>query len=174
MTLVTRTSILSGDAGAASTLDRMRGLVNASLSVPLVVETATGIVSSIPSRDYFGMAQAVRAWLARNFKFVPDPVGLELLRDPEYQLREWMTRGQIIGDCDDAAILGAALGKAVGINAKFVAVGFRDPGPLVHVYAVLTGPVGRAIGSAGAGVDLDVTRPLGARAKIVRAIQRQV
>jgi transglutaminase-like putative cysteine protease len=142
--------------------------------VPLVVETANGIVSMVASRDYYAMALAIREWLTRNFKFVPDPVGGELLRDPEYQLREYLARGQITGDCDDAAVLGAALGKAVGIRAKFVAVGFRNPGPLAHVFAVLTGPVGRAIGSGGIGVDLDVTKPVGSQARIRRAIQRNV
>lgn len=174
MTTVFRTTIGFGDYGATDTLAHMRRLVNDALAKPFVNEYATGIVSTVPSRDYLRMALAIRHWLDRNFKFVPDPVGVELLRDPERQLLEFRNTGRIIGDCDDAAVLGAALGKSVGIRAKFVAVGFRTPGPLAHVYTVLTGPVGRAIGLNGAGVDLDVTRPRGAALPIARRIERAV
>lgn len=174
MTNVTRSIISSGDYGSRQTLDRMAALVNASLSVPLVIETANGIAATVPPRDYYAIAQAIRAWLTRRFRFVRDPVGVELLRDPEYQLRQWMTNGYITGDCDDAAILGAALGKAVGIGGKFVAVGFRPGGPLVHVFTVLTGRASGGIGSLGSGVDLDVTRPVGSRARVARTIERTV
>lgn len=174
MPLVTRSVVGFGDYGSAQTLERMRDLVRQSLSVPLVVETANGIAAMVPPRDYLGIARAIRAWLSRYFRFVRDPVGVELLRDPEYQLRQWMTYGYITGDCDDAAILGAALGKAVGIGARFVAVGFREGGPLTHVFAVLTGGADGGIGSLGPGVELDITRPQQARAKIVRKVERTV
>lgn len=174
MTTISRTVIGFGDYGAGQTLDRMVSLVNQSLSVPLVVETANGIAASVPPRDYLAISKAIRAWLARNFRFVRDPIGVELLRDPEYQLRQWMTNGFIAGDCDDAAILGAALAKANGIGARFVAVGFRRNGPLVHVYTLLTGRGDGGMGSLGPGVDLDVTRPSGARATVARRIERKV
>lgn len=169
MVSVSRTTIDSGDYGSVITLNRMKELVNDALMVPAVVERATGIVSMVPSRDYVSMAGAVRAWLARSFKFVPDPVGVELLRDPEYQLRELDTRGMVLGDCDDAAILGAAMAKAVGIRASFVAVGFTPGGPLRHVFTVLTGPAAGAI-NWRTPVSLDVTRPPGARAQIMRRV----
>jgi Transglutaminase-like superfamily len=172
--MVSRGVVGFGDYGSAQTLDRMRELVNRSLSVPLVVETANGIAALSPPRDYLSIARAIRAWMARNFRFVRDPVGVELLRDPDYQLRQYMTYGYITGDCDDAAILGAALGKAVGIGARFVAVGFREAGPLTHVFAVLTGGKDGGIGSLGPGVELDVTRPQQARAKILRSVMRTV
>lgn len=174
MTLISRSTIGFGDYGSAQTLDRMRELVNRSLSVPLVVETANGIAASRPPRDYLGIALAIRHWLASNFRFVRDPVGVELLRDPEYQLRQWMTYGYITGDCDDVAVLGAALGKAVGIGARFVAVGFQPNRPLVHVFAVLTGRGDGGMGSLGRGVELDVTRPPGTTAKPIRKVERTV
>lgn len=164
----------SGDYGAAQTLDRMASLANRALTVPLVVETANGIAATVAARDYAGIAQNIRAWLQRHFRFVRDPLGVELLRDPEYQLRQWMAQGFITGDCDDVAVLGAALGKAVGIGARFVAVGFTPGGPLLHVYTVLTGRVDGGIGSLGAGVNLDVTRPAQTRARVARRIVRRV
>jgi len=174
MPIVSRETVGFGDYGSVQTLDRMRELVNRSLSVPLVVETANGIAASYAPRDYVSIARGIRAWLAQHFRFVRDPVGVELLRDPEYQLRQWMTHGYITGDCDDAAILGAALAKAVGIGARFVAVGFKQGGPLVHVFTVLTGRADGGMGSLGKGVELDVTRPRGVRATIVRKVERTV
>jgi hypothetical protein len=122
-------------------------------------------VQLVGAREYLVMAQTIRAWLSGNFRFVPDPVGVELLRAPAVQLHTWEQRGLITGDCDDAAILGAALGKAVGIRAAFVAVGFSMSGPLSHVYTVLTGPPKRPI-----SVDLDVTKPVRTTAVVRRHV----
>lgn len=163
-----------GDYGAGQTLTRMTDLANRALRVPLVVETANGIAATVPPRDYLATAQAIRAWLQRHFRFVRDPLGVELIRTPEYQLRQWMTAGFITGDCDDVAVLGAALGKAVGIGARFVAVGFQPRGPLVHVFTILTGRRDGGIGSLGPGVDLDVTRPAQTQATFQRGVERPV
>ncbi len=56
-------------------------------------------------------------------------------------------------DCDDAAILAAGLGKAVGLLARFVLVGFRSSrAPFSHVWTELRSPTG------GPWVEMDVTR----------------
>lgn len=174
MTSVTRSVIGFGDFGSVQTLQRMRELVNASLSVPMVVEAANGIAATVPPRDYLAIARAIRAWLARNFHFVRDPIGVELVRDPQYQLMQFYNNGYITGDCDDAAVLGAALGKANGIGARFVAVGFQPGGPLLHVYTVLTGRRDGGMGSLASGVDLDVTRPALTTARIARKVEQTV
>jgi transglutaminase-like putative cysteine protease len=174
MPVVTRATIAFGDYGSQQTLQRMRDLVNSSLSVPLVVETANGIAAMVAPRDYLGIAQAIRGWMQRNFHFVRDPVGVELLRDPVYLLQQWQQTGRIFGDCDDAAVLGAALGKANGIGARFVAVGFQAGGPLLHVFTVLTGKRDSGMGSLGAGVDLDITRPALTTARIQRKVELSV
>lgn len=168
MTVVTRDTIAFGDYGSGQTLQKMRSLVNGSLSVPLVVETANSIAATVPARDYLAIAQAIRSWMQRNFRFVRDPVGVELVRDPVYQLTQWQNNGYISGDCDDAAVLGAALGKANGIGARFIAVGFAPGGPLLHVFTILTGRRDGGMGSLGPGVDLDVTRPSVTNARIAR------
>lgn len=174
MPIVTREQIAFGDYGSSQTLHRMRDLVNRSLSVPLVVETANGIAALVAPRDYLGIAQAIRGWLTQHFRFVRDPVGVELVRDPVYMLRQWQANGYITGDCDDAAVLGAALGKADGIGARFVAVGFQPGGPLLHVFTILTGRRDSGMGSLGPGVDLDVTRPAVTSARIARKVELTV
>jgi len=63
-------------------------------------------------------------------------------------------RGVAQVDCDDVAMLGAALGKAVGLRARFVAVAFGPRGaPYRHVWAEL-GPRTNNV-----WLDMDTTRP---------------
>lgn len=166
---VRESSISGGDFGSLTTLERMRSLSNMAIKMPIVVETAHSIVAGIPPRDYYGMAVAIRNWLASVFHFIPDPVGVELLRAPDYQLRQYQTQMRITGDCDDAAVLGAALGKAVGIPAQFVAIGFKPSGPLSHVYAQLT-----PLAKVPTVVSLDVTKPYGIHVRVFRTVKRTV
>ncbi len=122
------------------TLQRMRRLVNVSLADPLVIETARGIVegAGLQGRDETGKYLAIRDWLDEHLSFLPDPLGVELLSTPRYMLTRIRQAQYVSGDCDDAAILGAALGKAVGLRAKFRALGFVSPRrPFQHVYTLL-------------------------------------
>ncbi len=141
-----------GFRGSVATIDRMRSIVRASLRQELVIRTATRIVMFQPSRDQEAHAQAIREYLTRVFHFVPDPKGVETLRTPLYQLREIEGMGAVGGDCDDAAILGAALGMAVGIRAFFRIVKFRPGADYAHVFTILTP-------RAAPVIDLDVTKP---------------
>lgn len=163
-TTVTRQDIGWGDGASIATLHKMRSMVNNAIMLPIVVETAHSIVRGQRARDYHNMALAVRYWLAQNFRFVSDPVGVELVRTPDYLLRQFHTYGYMSGDCDDVAVLGAALGKAVGIPAKFVAIGFKIGGSLAHVFTLLL-PRSAPI------VSLDVTKPAGVVAQVRRRLE---
>lgn len=132
--------IFGGDLGAMQTLGRMRRLVNQSLADPLVIETARSIVENagLQGRDELGKYLAIRDWMEEHLAFMPDPLGVELLSTPRYMLDRIRRTQFVSGDCDDAAILGAALGKAVGLRAKFRALGFVSPRrPFQHVYTLL-------------------------------------
>lgn len=112
---------------------------------------AQTVISSCPTHEWGCQVRALRSFLGRVWTFVRDPVGIELVRRPERLLDLWRLKGHIPGDCDDAAVLGAALGKSVGFPARFVVLGFYGPRmPFSHVYAELQAPDG--------WVDLDVTR----------------
>lgn len=140
MTTALRQAIFGGDLGSLQTLQRMKRIVNESLSDPLVIETARGIVehAGILGRDEAGKYMAIREWMADHLAFMPDPVGVELLSTPHYMLARIRAAEFVSGDCDDAAILGAALGKAVGLRAKFRALGFSSRSrPFQHVYTLL-------------------------------------
>lgn len=152
-----------GDNGTRATLKAMRAVVRAALARPLVIETAHRIARGLPARDMRARALAVRSWLAAHFHFERDPSGVELLRTPEYQLRQLARDGVITGDCDDAAILGAALYAALGGRAALRAVSFRPRSPFTHVYAILTPQ------SKHASVSLDVTKPRGVNPAVHRS-----
>lgn len=136
-TRVERYRIAPGDRGVRQTVKYMRRLVVRSLSEPLPVETAALIITPYCTTCSAEVALAIRGFLETYFVFVPDPVGHELLRAPTHLLEQIEKVGHASGDCDDVAILGASLGMAVGLPARFVILGFDPHGPFSHVYTEL-------------------------------------
>ena len=159
MSRITTHSIAWGDRGVYQTLDLMASLVDRSLDDPDVINFARSLAVSAGTRRQYQQALAVNAFLSRVWRFVDDPYDRDTLRDPLTLLREYTATGRVAGDCDEAAILGAALGRAIGLGAEFVVLGFAsddEPGPgrFQHVFAVLLTDDDRQI-------SLDVTRPAG-------------
>ncbi len=145
--------ILTGDIGTAQTVAKMRQLVNASLTDPIVVQTARNLAVQFYPRDFDSQARGIKSFLTEHFQFVNDPRGVELLVPPRAMLDTISKRYVVTGDCDEAAILSAALGKAIGLQARFALLGFHGrTGAYAHVYTILRG--------ASGWVPLDVTRPL--------------
>jgi hypothetical protein len=152
MTGMTVGTIMYGTLGSMQTLQKMRAVINQSLTDPLVIETARKLVAAVPARDYDAQARAVRDFLVEHFQFVRDPRGVEMLATPRYLLTQVARRYMVQGDCDDAAILGGALAKAIGLRVKLIALGFfRKDAPLSHVYAIIYGR---------RWLSLDTTRPV--------------
>jgi len=132
-----------GDIGSYRTINIMKKIVNESLSDPLIVYTAQNIVSGCPGKDSFCHADRILNWIKLNTRFIRDPVGydgipLDLIHTPKVMI-ERIKDGQTIQiDCDDFSILAASLGKAVGLPAKFVILGFMEKNaPFTHVYTIL-------------------------------------
>lgn len=72
-------------------------------------------------------AQAIADWIRRNFTYLQEAPGVELLQGP------YTTLYAKVVDCDDAAILHTALARAAGLRTFFVGVGEkRNPKNLVH------------------------------------------
>jgi transglutaminase-like putative cysteine protease len=124
-----------GNAGARATVRRMRQLVRDAEADPWTVHAAYRIVED--TRDPEGMHRLIRAFLAGYVEHYPDPVGHELIRAPRTMLQRIQSQGWAEGDCDDVATLGAALGKALGLPARFVLLSFSPRGPFSHVYTEL-------------------------------------
>lgn len=135
---------------------------------PYVVTFARALVKSPAA--YAISTQANAARVIRNFvwsvwRFVDDPVNRELLRTPYNMLMEYDACGYVMGDCDEAAMLGAALGASVGIQPTLTVMEFADnSGQYSHIYASL-------LPTDGAPVSLDITRP--PRGTPVPAVVRQ-
>lgn len=153
------TWIVAGDEGARQTLRLMQRIVREALRDPVVLERAAQVVSGVPPHDQEGELRAIRRFLVQNVRYLNDPEGFELLRQPDYQLDRIAAGGKAEGDCDDVAILAATLAIATGRPARFVAVGFGGPtDPFSHVWAeALVG---------GSWRELDTTRPIGQTALV--------
>jgi Transglutaminase-like superfamily len=76
-------------------------------------------------------ARALRAWVQDNIYYIPDPDGLESVRFPLQTLQ----RGA--GDCDDMALLLAALASSVGFKTRFSAWRMNAEPIPTHVSAQL-------------------------------------
>lgn len=142
-------TIGSGNAGVYDTLGRMRQLVRQQVALPIVRLTAAGIVRGT-ERDWLAQARALRQYVFNTTEFLRDPRGTELLQAPDYLLATIRTQGIVPVDCDDVAMLAAALGMSIGLRARFVTIGQRQ---LEHVFAELGAPDKRG------WLNVDLTRP---------------
>lgn len=132
----------------------MRAMVYREFMNPLVRLTASEIVGGISGQDGLEQAHAIREYLENHTEFLRDPDGVEMLHGPVWQLQQIRQNGVVRVDCDDVAMLSAALGKAVGLRARFVVVGFGNPkAPYRHVWAELSPR------NPPAWIDMDITRP---------------
>ena len=79
---------------------------------------------------------ALFARLRSHFRYLPDPVGAELIKAPWVQVSEIGQRGYTVGDCDDAASLSYTMLHMAGIPAK-LAVGWYGEADPRHIWAVI-------------------------------------
>jgi len=133
----------------------MGALVKREAVIPAIRHVAAQCVEMAGNEHSVRLVEAIRAWVARHFRFMRDPADRELLHSPDAQMRQLAANGYIVGDCDDAAILAAAIGLACGCRTRLVAVGFLDKrAPFSHVWAEVSPPTGLG----GEWVECDVTR----------------
>lgn len=117
--------ISDGPAGAVQTIASMRQLVMEATRDPAqqIRDTALQIIGTA---GYVGQVRAIQSWVQQHIRYVRDPPSIELVQTPQKTL-QWAA-----GDCDDQAVLVAALLDSVGHPTQFYAVGFRG-GPLEHI-----------------------------------------
>jgi len=76
----------------------------------------------------------VDEWLRYNWRVVPDPPDVEYIRTPHFQLRLAAENGFLIGDCDEAATLAAALLAALSWPCTLVAIRLHGDSEFSHVF----------------------------------------
>ncbi len=133
-TRVSRGPLPSGHAGTRVTLELMRELARRGSTDPEVRELALAIVARVPAHQPAAELDALFRYVRDRIRFTNDPVGVELLQDPRTTLRLGA------GDCDDRAVLLAALMLSIGICAdlRFRVIGVDPlrPREFSHVYLV--------------------------------------
>lgn len=133
---VTRGRFPPGDQGTRMTLDQMRKLALEGAQQFGVRHTALRILESAGAAGHDPRAelQALYQFVRDRITFRADIAGVETLQSPRYTLTARA------GDCDDKAVLLAALARAVGIPAELafrvVALNRATPGAFSHVYVV--------------------------------------
>lgn len=90
------------------------------------------------TRDAASVARAVRDYVGRAVQYAPDPAGFEHIMPPTEHMKCLKQQPVIIGDCDDAASLSAAIAGALGIPSVIQARSFWYPNtPFQHVVTIL-------------------------------------
>lgn len=116
----------------------MQELSRRAALVPSVRQTAAAIAQGVPYDRGNVHAELIRRWIEPRVYFLADPTYAEALHAPEWSLRQILHRGTVGLDCDDVAMLAAALGLSIGLRARFVVVGFNSPqAPFRHVWTDL-------------------------------------
>jgi hypothetical protein len=139
--------LLSGDAGVAQTVAKMRQLVDQALRDPQIIRLAKDIVRSVPAHDEIGEVNTIYQWVLSNIRFTKDPVNKETLYPPSELLKIQS------GDCDDISMLMGTLLLAVGYPARLITVSANDTDPqqFSHVYVETQ--------VSGSWIPMDAARP---------------
>lgn len=162
--------ILDDNAPAEVTLGRMRDKVLRTVrKSQYIIRVASRLAGATRSRGRKQQALTIAAAISRKFQFVSDPIGVQLVRDPEVMLWEYAQGQPLIGNCVEAALLTATLCAAVGIPVRFTALAYDDVSqPYSHV-------ITEAQLESGRWLALDITRPYGAAPRpIARALLQEV
>jgi len=97
---------------------------------PKIADLALKIVraANVPEKDYAGEMRAIHNWVRDHIRYIRDVHGQETLQPPEHTA--FVRRA---GDCDDKAVLDAALLSSIGIPTRFKVLGVT-PEKYSHVY----------------------------------------
>lgn len=126
-------SIPTGVAGVRATLKLMRDIVRQTRHTLPVQTKAGALVQGCAEKDYLCEASTLHAFVRDQIRYLRDTREVEVIRFPQ------QTMQLQYGDCDDKALLLAALAEGIGFNARFRAVGL-DGEPYSHVYTELMIP----------------------------------
>ncbi|SMO92980.1 Transglutaminase-like superfamily protein [Fodinibius sediminis] len=106
------------------------------LALKITRRVPRNINTGLPDlRNIDQIAGAIYKWITSNINYVRDPWNIERIQSPDVTIR------QKAGDCDDHAILSAALLQSLGIQTGFRIVS-RTGRTYDHIYTVFRSPEG--------------------------------
>lgn len=123
-----RRYLSDGLRGVKETVRAMRSAVAAARTDLGIRQAAISIIWLQPAHASLAEACSLFEWVRDHVRYVRDIVDVETLSTPGKTLE------QLIGDCDDQAVLLAALLESVGYPTRFVVTAYNFPGNFEHVY----------------------------------------
>jgi len=128
----------NGVAGNLATVDFMIQMARERSRHPLVRELALRILQHyrVKSQDYYNEARAIGDYIHKNVRYVRDIHNVETVHDP-LTLIDQMIKGKAQGDCDDMALLIAALLLSIGHQPYFAIVKYIEGETYQHIYTVV-------------------------------------
>lgn len=117
-----------GRAGVFHTLRVMRTLVRETRHNPAIVQCAIAAIYLVPEKNEVGEVSAVFHFVRDSIRYTRDVLGVETISNPV------TTLARRVGDCDDKALLLAALFESIGYPTRFVVAGYQNNRDFEHVY----------------------------------------
>jgi transglutaminase-like putative cysteine protease len=153
------------DQQIQATIGGMRAMVDdAVLNGQVVQRVAKSIAASAPQFDKAAQISALYNWLAAHVRFSRDTFPTEHLRHPEQLIEEIQADGAAGADCDDLAMLAAALLRSMGFNAIFVVAGRSELGRFEHVFPAFID------GTTIVPMDVQQREPVGTWPAVIRRV----
>lgn len=136
---ITHERLRPGFAGVEQALEKMRGLLRETQKDKRVRFVAEQIVRRAPGGDRRAEAREIFDFVLRHVRYTRDPSSVELVQDPRVLLQRIERVGWAAGDCDDMALLIAALGHQIALPIVWVLLGpAKDR--YEHIYAAMEQP----------------------------------
>lgn len=144
--------LANGAAGTRQTLRLMADLIRQGREALPVREMAKTLVRQLPQKDYMGEIAAVHAFVRDRVRYTRDIRNVETLHTAERLLQDRQ------GDCDDKAILVAAMLESIGHETQLVAIG-PSKQHFVHVFAQVRNPKQPLLNQRDSWLHLECTEP---------------
>ena len=142
-----------GNDGVLQTISFMTRNALEGAAHPALRAAAEEAVRGAPARRWDAEAQAVERWIRRRLRYTRDGFNVETLKTVPRMLAELQSTGVIMGDCDDASTLAAAMLLAVGHQVGFQVLGRGNVPHHVNVLDTTSGvsvdPTGEPTGAFG-------------------------
>lgn len=107
----------------------MRKIVRQWKKSPTLRQLTLDVIDNVPGhKNFLGQVHRIHNYVKNTIAYVKDINGVETVHTPEQTIRNRA------GDCDDQAVLVAAMLESIGHPTRFVAIRMKPLGPFVHVF----------------------------------------